>query len=73
MGELTIDYNKHQVLIRGENAKLTLSEFRIVALLGKHAGRVLTYDYIIKELWGAARQRRQPDSPGQHGQQPPQD
>lgn len=52
MGELTIDYNKHQVLIRGENAKLTLSEFRIVALLGKHAGRVLTYDYIIKELWG---------------------
>ena len=52
VGELTIDYNKHQVLIRGENVKLTLSEFRIVALLGKHAGRVLTYDYIIKELWG---------------------
>ena len=52
VGELTIDYNKHQVLIRGENAKLTLSEFRIVALLGKNAGRVLTYDYIIKELWG---------------------
>ena len=50
--ELTIDYNKHQVLIRGENARLTLSEFRIVALLGKHAGKVLTYDYIIKELWG---------------------
>ncbi|MBR5470718.1 MAG: response regulator transcription factor [Oscillibacter sp.] len=52
VGELTIDYNKHQVLLRGENAKLTLSEFRIVALLGKHAGKVLTYDYIIKELWG---------------------
>ena len=52
VGDLTIDYNKHQVLVRGENAKLTLSEFRIVALLGKHAGRVLTYDYIIKELWG---------------------
>ena len=51
-GDLTIDYNKHQVLVRGENAKLTLSEFRIVALLGKHAGRVMTYDSIIKELWG---------------------
>ena len=36
VGDLTIDYNKHQVLVRGENAKLTLSEFRIVALLGKH-------------------------------------
>ena len=52
VGELVIDYNKHQVLVRGENVKLTLSEFRIVALLGKHAGKVLTYDTIIKELWG---------------------
>ena len=41
-----------QVLVRGENVHLTLSEFRIVALLGKFAGKVLTYDYIIKELWG---------------------
>ena len=52
VGDMVIDYNKHQVLIRGENAKLTLSEFRIVALLGKFAGKVLTYDYIIRELWG---------------------
>lgn len=52
VGDLTIDYNKHQALIRGENVKLTLSEFRIVALLGKYAGKVLTYDFIIKELWG---------------------
>jgi len=52
VGDLVIDYNKHQVLIGGQNAKLTLSEFRIVALLGKHAGKVLTYDYLIRELWG---------------------
>ena len=52
VGEMVIDYNKHQVLVRGENVKLTLSEFRIVALLGKHAGKVLTYDYLIRELWG---------------------
>ena len=52
VGDLVIDYNKHQVLVGGVNAKLTLSEFRIVALLGKHAGKVLTYDYIIRELWG---------------------
>ena len=51
-GDLVIDYDKHQVLVNGENAKLTLSEFRIVALLGKHAGKVLTYDYIMRELWG---------------------
>ena len=52
VGDLVIDYDKHQVMVNGENAKLTLSEFRIVALLGKHAGKVLTYDYIMRELWG---------------------
>ena len=52
VGDLVIDYDKHQVLVNGENARLTLSEFRIVALLGKHAGKVLTYDYIMRELWG---------------------
>lgn len=51
-GELTIDYDKHRVLIAGENARLTQNEFKIVALLGKYAGKVLTYDYIMKELWG---------------------
>jgi len=50
--DLVIDYNKHQVLLRGENTHLTLSEYRIVALLGKYAGKVLTYDFIIRELWG---------------------
>ena len=52
VGDLVVDFNKHQALVRGENARLTLSEFRIVALLAKYAGKVLTYDYIIKELWG---------------------
>ena len=52
VGELTIDYDKHQVLKRGENAKLTVNEYKIVALLGKYAGKVLTYDFIIRELWG---------------------
>ena len=51
-GDLTIDYDKHQVLVSGENAHLTQNEFRIVALLGKCAGKVLTYDFIMKELWG---------------------
>ena len=49
---LTIDYNKHWVLIDGENAHLTQNEFKIVSLLGIHAGKVLTYDFIMKELWG---------------------
>lgn len=51
-GELVIDYNKYRVYINDIDANLTQSEFKIVALLGKFAGRVLTYDFIIKELWG---------------------
>ena len=49
---MTIDYNKHQVLVRGENVHLTLSEFRIVALLGQVCRQGAYLRYIIKELWG---------------------
>ncbi len=52
VGELTVDYDKHHVLMNGEDAHLTLNEFKIVALLGKYAGKVLTYDYMIREIWG---------------------
>ena len=52
VGALTVDYDKHHVLMNGEDAHLTLNEFKIVALLGKYAGKVLTYDYMIREIWG---------------------
>lgn len=72
VGELTIDYNKHQVLIRGENAKLTLSEFRIgPARQARRPGPDLRLHH--QGAVGPPRQRRQSDSPGQHGQYPPQD
>lgn len=49
---LLIDYNRHQVLLGGQKVNLTQAEYRIVALLGQYAGKVLTYDFIMKELWG---------------------
>ncbi len=52
VGGLTIDYGKHHVLVDGTDVHLTLNEFKIVALLGKYAGKVLTYDYMIREIWG---------------------
>ena len=51
-GDLAIDYDKHRVYVREQDAGLTQNEFRIVSLLGKYAGKVLTYDFIIKEIWG---------------------
>ena len=49
---LTIDYDKYRVYIDGNDASLTQNEFKLVALLGRFAGRVLTYDYLIREIWG---------------------
>mgnify|MGYP004537059585 CR=1 FL=1 len=49
---LVIDYDKYRVYIDGRDANLTQNEFKLVALLGRYAGRVLTYDYLIKEIWG---------------------
>ncbi len=54
VGALTIDYRKHRVYMGGVDVHLTPNEFRIVGLLGKHAGRVLTYRTILRELWGPA-------------------
>lgn len=51
-GGLVIDYNKYRVYVNDQDAQLTQGEYRIVALLGRYAGRVLTYDFIMKELWG---------------------
>ncbi len=52
VGNLEIDYKKLRVLLDGRDVHLTPNEYKIVALLGKHAGRVLTYKYILRELWG---------------------
>ena len=54
VGELTVDMRKHRVFLAGRDVGLTPNEFRIVSLLAAHAGQVLTYKYILRELWGPA-------------------
>lgn len=49
---LSINLPKRQVLVDNKEVHLTQIEFKIVSLLAKSAGRVLTYDAIITELWG---------------------
>lgn len=50
--DMEIDCRKYQVTIGGQRVHLTQNEYKIVSLLARHAGRVLTYDYIMKEIWG---------------------
>ena len=51
IGDMVIDYDTRHVLIKGEDIKLTQTEYNIVALLAAHAGKVMTYSEIIKEIW----------------------
>lgn len=52
VGELTIDYRKRRAFLADQDTNLTPNEFRIVALLGRHAGSVITYKSMLRELWG---------------------
>lgn len=51
IGDMVIDYDTRHVLVKGEDIKLTQTEYNIVALLAAHAGKVMTYSEIIKEIW----------------------
>ena len=51
-GRQIIDYDKHRVFVEGNDAGFTQNEFKLISLLGKFAGKVLTYDYMMKEIWG---------------------
>ena len=50
--DLTIDYDRRIVSIAADEIKLTHTEYNILVLLTKHAGKVLTYASIIREVWG---------------------
>ena len=50
--DLTIDLARHQVLLAGEEVHFTQNEFKIIELLAIHAGKVLTYDFILEHIWG---------------------
>ncbi len=51
-GGLVIDFEKHLVTRDGQEIHLTQNEFKIVALLAKSCGRVMTYDRLIEHIWG---------------------
>ena len=50
--DLTVDIAKHQVIQNGELIHFTQNEFKILELLAIHAGKVLTYDFILEHVWG---------------------
>lgn len=51
-GSLSIDMANHMARKNKEILKLTTTEFSLLCLLAKNQGRVLTHQYILKEVWG---------------------
>jgi two-component system KDP operon response regulator KdpE len=50
--QLKVDLAKRQVFLNGEEIHLTPIQYRLLLVLVKNAGKVLTHHYILKEVWG---------------------
>jgi two-component system phosphate regulon response regulator PhoB len=49
---LRVEYDSFRVFIQGEEAGLTATEFHLLAALIKAAGRVLTREQLLDQVWG---------------------
>lgn len=54
-GNITIDLIRRRVELNGTNVKLSRTEFALLQFLVRHAGRVLTHDQILREIWGSGK------------------
>lgn len=52
IGNLTIDFGKHEVLKSENRIDLTLKEFELLQILIKNKGRVMTRDFLLDKIWG---------------------
>lgn len=52
-GALRIDYNAGCAAMNGNEIHLTPIEYRLLCLLARNTGKVLTHNYILREIWGS--------------------
>jgi two-component system KDP operon response regulator KdpE len=52
--DLTVDLSARTVVVRGQPTKLTPTEYTLLVLFVKNAGKVLTHTYVLREVWGPA-------------------
>lgn len=50
-GELSLDLNRRQVLLDGEELRLTRTEYDLLVALARRAGSVMTYEQLLREVW----------------------
>ena len=54
LDNLKVDLAKRQVMLDNREVHLTPIEYRLLAILIKHAGKVITHTHLLKEVWGTA-------------------
>ena len=54
IGGLRMDLDRHQVTREDREIRLTPIEYKLLTLLARHPGKVLTHRHILKEVWGPA-------------------
>jgi two-component system KDP operon response regulator KdpE len=52
VGDLEIDLGRRRVSVAGTEVHLTPTEYRLLSVLARHAGKVLTHTFLLKEVWG---------------------
>jgi two-component system, OmpR family, KDP operon response regulator KdpE len=57
-GDLRVDLSARRVTVRGEAIHLTPIEYRLLAAFVKNAGKVLTHQYLLREVWGPTCDRQ---------------
>jgi len=51
--DLIIDTDKHRIWIENEEIRLTPNEYKVLVLLAKNHGKVLTHKFITENIWGS--------------------
>jgi two-component system, OmpR family, KDP operon response regulator KdpE len=55
VGDLRVDLARRQVWVGGAEVRLTPIEYRLLAMLVQHAGRVVTHRQLLREIWGPSQ------------------
>ena len=51
LGELAIHYEEHRVTVAGRQVELTAKEYELLRVLSLNAGRVVTYESLLRQVW----------------------
>lgn len=52
IGPLTIDFAQRAVLLCGARIHLSQKEYKLIRILAKHEGKIVTHTQLLKEIWG---------------------